>query len=646
MGSVFCPCSEPPGAVDKVPLTLHDPSLRHRLEDLYFCNTCRSIKCYRCVDLEHGSKFCPSCWRSFDHKVRYCQRHCFRCPSCRSRLRVKADSNSEDPKTSKSFRFSCANCKWTYTTGTLTKPQPLHDIIREKRSTALGRRFNELKTYYENLYETVHISEARHRTRLIGRYSSLELAHVVERRQLPEIGVIREQKVEEPELPLFQELCCKSSVRCKSCREILVQPSPEPSSSSFETLSMAMSRLPVLECRAFRGGSFSEFLKLGSHAQYTRQADTESPQQAQGGGVGNEAVCAFGASAVAHNCCSGRVQTQQRQPGDGIHGGIVGSKFLLFDDHRAAGGDQGVDPAVEGAVKDAVGVHGASAAFEGHPHDEVEDCGNDQEEDDNVVAAEKHVCKKPAQQSARDRPNIDHGDKEIRLTRGEPVFDAHERKERRRHENRAFGKDTAQNAEQELAVIAQCLEVERLGEIVDHGVLSGHLLGLDHSSFLDQKNGDRQTHKRDQSQQAHGPREPKSHVRLSQHGGDDQAAYTAAVAGEGHCGGSFPGWKVLRDSTHQGRGENSRGNADTGERENALVHLGAVGEPEQRAGHHDGAGDKRQASPVGVEICAAENHADLQESSVDGEDPRDGGRGHARQLVLEQLGLDHTDRVG
>ncbi|KAG7833690.1 hypothetical protein KL943_003798 [Ogataea angusta] len=248
MGSVFCPCYEPPGAAEKVPLTLHDPSLRHPIEELYFCHTCRSIKCYRCVDLEHGPKFCPSCWRSFDHEARYCQRHCFRCPSCRSRLRVKADSNDEDAKISKSFRFNCANCKWTYTTGKLTKPQPLYEIIRERSKTVLERRFSELKTYYENLYETLHISEARHRKRLVGRFSSLELAHVVEHRKLPEIGVIREQTVEQPELPLFQELCCKSSVRCKSCRNVLVQPSSEPSSSSFETLSMAISRLPVLEC--------------------------------------------------------------------------------------------------------------------------------------------------------------------------------------------------------------------------------------------------------------------------------------------------------------------------------------------------------------------------------------------------------------
>ncbi|KAG7887976.1 hypothetical protein KL936_003994 [Ogataea polymorpha] len=248
MGSVFCPCCEPPGAVHKIPLTLQDPSLRHPLEELYFCNSCGSIKCYRCVDLEHGSKYCPSCWRSFDRESRYCQRHCFKCPSCRSRLRVKADSNNQDTKSSKSFRFNCPNCKWTYTTGSLTRPQPLYEIIREKKQSALDRRFSELKSHYENLYETLHISEARHRNRLIGKYSSLELAQVVERRKLPEIGVLREQQVDEYELPLFQELCCKTSVRCKSCREILVQPSSEPSSSSFETLSMAISRLPVLEC--------------------------------------------------------------------------------------------------------------------------------------------------------------------------------------------------------------------------------------------------------------------------------------------------------------------------------------------------------------------------------------------------------------
>ncbi|KAG7856237.1 hypothetical protein KL939_003889 [Ogataea angusta] len=84
-------------------------------------------------------------------------------------------------------------------------------------------------------------------------------------------------------------------------------------------------------------------------------------------------------------------------------------------------------------------------------------------------------------------------------------------------------------------------------------------------------------------------------------------------------------------------------NADAGKREDALVHFCAVCESEQRAGHHNGADDKRQASPVSVEIGAAKDHADLQKSSVDGEDPRDGRRGHARELVLEQLGLDHTD---
>ncbi|KAG7881351.1 hypothetical protein KL938_003481 [Ogataea parapolymorpha] len=300
----------------------------------------------------------------------------------------------------------------------------------------------------------------------------------------------------------------------------------------------------------------------------------------------------------------------------------------------------------KGAIKNTVGVHGASAAFERHPNDNIENCSDDQEENNYVIAAEQDVCKKAAQKSAHDCSNVDHSDKQICLTRGEPVLNAHERKERRRHQNRAFGKDTTQNAEQELAVVSQRLEVERLGEIENHSVLSGHFFRLHNSSFLDQENRDQKTHKRDQSQQSHGPSESKTDVCLSQHGGDYKAAHTAAVAGESHGGGSFPGRKVLRNSTHQGRGENSRGDSDTRERKNALVHFCAVGESEQRAGHHDGADDKRQPSPVSVEICAAENHADLQKSGLYGEDPRDGGSGHARKFVLKQLGLDHTDRVG
>ncbi|KAG7833689.1 hypothetical protein KL943_003797 [Ogataea angusta] len=237
-------------------------------------------------------------------------------------------------------------------------------------------------------------------------------------------------------------------------------------------------------------------------------------------------------------------------PDDGVHGGITGSELFLFHDHRAARGDQGVNPAIERAVQDAVGVHGASAAFEGHPNDKIEDCSNDQETNNNVIAAEKDVRKKAAQKSAHNCANIDHSDKQICLARGKPVFDAHEREERRRHQDRSFGKDTAQNAEQKLAVVAQRSEVERLGEVVYHRVLSGHFFCLHDSSLFDQKNGDQQTQKRDQSEQSHGPGKPNTHVCLSQHGGEYQAAHTAAVAGNSHGGGSFLGRKVLRDSPH------------------------------------------------------------------------------------------------
>ncbi|KAG7892173.1 hypothetical protein KL908_003778 [Ogataea polymorpha] len=207
----------------------------------------------------------------------------------------------------------------------------------------------------------------------------------------------------------------------------------------------------------------------------------------------------------------------------------------------------------KGAIEDTVGVHGARAAFERHPNDKVENCSDDQEENNDVIAAKKDICKKAAQKSARDGSNVDHSDKQIGLTRGKPVFNAHERKKRRCHQNRSFGKDTAQNAKQELAVVSQRLEVERLGEIEYHSVLSGHLFCLHNSSFLDQENRDHKTHKRDQSQQSHRPSKSKTDIRLSQHGGDYKTAHTAAVTGESHGGGSFSDWKVLRNSTHEGR---------------------------------------------------------------------------------------------
>ncbi|KAH3670666.1 hypothetical protein OGAPHI_001181 [Ogataea philodendri] len=250
MALLFCPCLEPVGAEAGVPSTLNDRRTHHKREDMFFCGQCASVKCYRCVDLHHGSRYCPGCMRQFESTARHCQRSCFKCPRCLSKLAVKSQNHYKDDDPSKidykQFLFNCPNCRWSFSSGAITKPQPVHDVVLAQQKSARDLRFDDLRTFYEKQYESSNATEARHRKRLIAKYSSLELAQMLENRGVAQVDVARTAFAETSPAPLFQELCAKTTVRCKSCRSVLVEPDPEPASCEFATLSVAIDHVPEL----------------------------------------------------------------------------------------------------------------------------------------------------------------------------------------------------------------------------------------------------------------------------------------------------------------------------------------------------------------------------------------------------------------
>lgn len=178
-----------------IPKALWDPFSRHKLDYLYFCEHCQTIKCHRCIDEEVVCRYCPTCLfevtsataRSEGNR---CPRNCFQCPKCttsinprpvtgaaaaavaaslgRASSRVGARQLHGDTQTSRaqtnSYKLSCTFCDWDSDQCELVREDLDNDtplVFQRGRSlmqqlqnvdgrtlNTLAKRFEDLQLFY------------------------------------------------------------------------------------------------------------------------------------------------------------------------------------------------------------------------------------------------------------------------------------------------------------------------------------------------------------------------------------------------------------------------------------------------------------------------------------------------------------------
>lgn len=125
----------------------------HNIADLYFCPHCKHHKCDTSCKHKIETKVCIGCNRDFTGTPElYCNRNCFVCPLCSSRIKVSASNVTSEDKPAKLFKFACDNCPYTYDTGVVTRPQPLRAILRGQLQVSITfRQFQ--KHWVEDQYD-------------------------------------------------------------------------------------------------------------------------------------------------------------------------------------------------------------------------------------------------------------------------------------------------------------------------------------------------------------------------------------------------------------------------------------------------------------------------------------------------------------
>ncbi|ODV82747.1 hypothetical protein CANARDRAFT_109721 [[Candida] arabinofermentans NRRL YB-2248] len=270
---IFCPCSEKNLDWQDYPETLFDPSVCHRVSSLHFCPTCKSVKCFKCLEFETICKFCPRCYATVPNGLSYCNKSCFNCPRCHHYLNISAKTHmsSVNDKKGRSFTFTCTNCLWNLETGIISKPQALTSIVRKLDRNPVHTQFSQLKEFYVRQYEALKLQEQGSKIKhdLLARFSAIELASLTQR-QNP-VGFSESELSEEEELnemrsrkshigsqnandklPLSQELSEKRSLRCKACRSVVLMPDSDPLSTRLEIPGAAADQLPSLLVTGYR----------------------------------------------------------------------------------------------------------------------------------------------------------------------------------------------------------------------------------------------------------------------------------------------------------------------------------------------------------------------------------------------------------
>lgn len=135
---IYCPC-------ENSDIQLNDRNQLFSLADVYFCDTCRLVKCYNCVQHQIVMTYCPGCLSFFNNEHKYCTRNCFECPECNSNLIISAVADSGQ----RNFKFKCSSCHYKYSTGPILKAKSLTSFMVSKlQDTQYYRQFVALKNSY------------------------------------------------------------------------------------------------------------------------------------------------------------------------------------------------------------------------------------------------------------------------------------------------------------------------------------------------------------------------------------------------------------------------------------------------------------------------------------------------------------------
>ncbi|CCH44205.1 Dynactin subunit 4 [Wickerhamomyces ciferrii] len=289
--SIFCPCSEPidigheidPSALqlDSFPQTIIDLNTHHLLSNLNYCEHCQSIKCRKCIEPEVILKYCPKCLVEMKPDYSSCSKNCFDCPICNSNVSIHIQS----PKI-KNYKLKCLNskCQWSWETGELEKSRALSRVAKSQiNQTDEMQKFSKLELFYiqrkqilqgnfqipknitmEMINLKLNDNKPMDLEKYLQRDSITKLNQNLDqssmtylknqhsndsiinyKQSMKSIIPPKDKTIKIP--PISTKLSIKTSKRCKACRNSLMKPDKEITSSKFYKLSNAIDYLPTIQ---------------------------------------------------------------------------------------------------------------------------------------------------------------------------------------------------------------------------------------------------------------------------------------------------------------------------------------------------------------------------------------------------------------
>ncbi|CAH2355995.1 hypothetical protein CLIB1423_42S00144 [[Candida] railenensis] len=271
----------------------------HSLPKLYYCLSCRCIKCTACLTPKYESKFCPSCM--IDHTGTssvYCTKNCFDCPKCSSRLTI---TSKTIPPKSKQFKFSCTYCDFSYSTGIIDKPKSLLNILKSENeeNNKEAEMFHQFQikvkstvSYNKLLSADVGPSGSSRKIspELLAKLTNLNLTNLTKKLSgsdnltkieklenqiitikpiafdtnqdeeeankrlnseaiIPQQSSIHQHSYNHPfqTLPIPKTLRAKKSLLCDKCATVVIQPEPLPVSLKFPIKNNAVEVIPTVK---------------------------------------------------------------------------------------------------------------------------------------------------------------------------------------------------------------------------------------------------------------------------------------------------------------------------------------------------------------------------------------------------------------
>ncbi|KAG5519346.1 hypothetical protein PMAC_001971 [Pneumocystis sp. 'macacae'] len=279
----------------------------HPLQNLYFCKECYVIRCPRCIQEETISYFCPNCLFEskyiikFHTNIRRCLRNCFQCPICFTSLSIielQEDLNKKQLSSTEKFHsyvMECPYCQWTSAEINMIfeKPTGLNAQLKNL-STEFSRKklfYNKLKAYYEEIHGTLKLHTNDHSaiSKLTNIYEKISKRKIIENKKKPnifnfdnnsrdlqddqeiikkmseiknldEIATVKQRFYQLNHVifkndlkPIPYLLRTKRLKRCRSCKNILINPENKPMSTKFHVKLIAMNFLPTISLKCFPG---------------------------------------------------------------------------------------------------------------------------------------------------------------------------------------------------------------------------------------------------------------------------------------------------------------------------------------------------------------------------------------------------------